>query len=124
LPYPNIVIEVAVSNESPEKLKDFAAKYFSAMTSVRVWIAVKVWLADKKFWVGWGERCPAGADCTIHSDMDWPPDHSEVATPVNIIYQIPINLVYGPGIQIPVGAPNTLDIDVERIRRVIAEVIL
>ena len=94
------------------------------MTSVRVWIAVKVWLADKKFWVGWGERDPAGTDCIIHSNMDWPPDHSKVAMPVNIIYQIPINLVYGPGIQIPAGAPNTLDIDVERIRKVIAEVIL
>ena len=56
--------------------------------------------------------------------MDWPPNHSEIATPVNTIYQIPIGFVYGPGIQIPAGAPNTLDIDVEQIRRVIARVIL
>jgi len=56
--------------------------------------------------------------------MDWPSDHSKVPMPVNIIYQIPINFVYGPGIQIPAAAPNTLDIDVEQIRRVIAEVIL
>lgn len=81
-----------MNHESPEKFKDFADKYFSAMTSVRVWIAVKAWLKGKKFWVGWGERSPAGTDCTIHSDMDSPPDHSKVETPVNIIYQIPINL--------------------------------
>lgn len=124
LPYPNIVIEVAVNHESLDVLKDFADKYFSAMTSVRVWIAVKVWLQGKKFWVGWGERCPGGTGCRIHSTMDWPPDHSKIATPVNTIYQIPIDLVYGPGIQIPTGAPNTLDIHVEHIRREIAEVIL
>ena len=94
------------------------------MTSVRVWIAVKIWLQGKKFWAGWGERRPGGIECRIHSNMDWPPNQSDVATPVNTIYQIPMGLVYGPGIQIPIGALNTLDIDVEQIRRVIARVIL
>src|SRR5437667_9514353 len=69
LPYPNIVVEVAVNHESPDKLIDYANKYFSALSSVRVWIAVKVCLAGKKFWVGWGERATTGIDATIHTTM-------------------------------------------------------
>jgi len=54
LRYPNIVIEVAINNESPDKLIDYANRYFSALSSVRIWIAVKVWLAEKEMlgWVG------------------------------------------------------------------------
>jgi hypothetical protein len=103
---------------------DFADKYFSAMTSVKVWIAAKVWPQDKKYWAGWGERRPEGTGYRIHSTTEWPPNHSDVATLVNTVYQIRVGLVYGPGIQIPGGAPKTIDIDVEHIRRVIVKVIL
>src|SRR5436190_4986028 len=117
--YPNIVVEVVVNNENPDKLKDCADQYFSALSSVRIWIAVKVWLEGKKFWVGWGERAPTGIDATIHTTMAWPPHHSHITVPVNTIYNIPMALIYGPGIPIPHNAPPTLDINVEEIRQVI-----
>jgi len=121
LPYPNIVIEVAVNNESPAKLMLYAHRYFSGMSSIRVWIGVKIWLKEKKFWVGWAELSPAGFDATMHSNMSWPPDNSSWETPVDIVYPIPIALVYGPGINIPENAPPTLDINAEEIRLQIME---
>lgn len=124
LPYPNIVVEVAVNTESLGKLIDYANRYFSALSSVRVWIAVKVWLAEKKFWVGWGERAPTGTGVTLHTAMAWPPQHLDIASPVNIIYNIPMALIYGTGIPIPPNAPPTLDINVEEIRQLIVEVLM
>jgi hypothetical protein len=87
LPYPNIVIEVAVNNESPEALLRYADKYFSILSSVRVWIGVKIFAVEKKFWVGWGERAPAGIGCTVHTTMAWPPQHWDISTPIDTIYK-------------------------------------
>src|SRR5277367_246925 len=124
LPYPSIVVEVAVNDETPAILRAFAQRYFSTITSIRLWVAVKIWLAGQRFWVGWGERRPAGRGCRIHASMDWPPNAWSLTTPVNVVYQIPMATVYGPGIQIPVNAPATLDISVEEIRQEIIGVIM
>jgi hypothetical protein len=124
LPYPNIVVEIAANNESPDKLIGYANKYFSALSSVRVWIAVKVWLVEKKFWVGWRERAHTGIGATIHTTMAWPPHHSDITIPVNTIYNIPVALIYGTSIPIPPNAPPILDINVEEIRQVIVEVLM
>jgi Putative restriction endonuclease len=51
LPCPSIVVEVAVNNESPSTLRDFAQKYFATGTSVRLWVAVEIWLSGFR-WVG------------------------------------------------------------------------
>src|SRR5271170_7977490 len=51
-PYPNIVVEVEVNHESPTKLMNDCQRYFTATTSVRLWIGVKYWRAGKSFWVG------------------------------------------------------------------------
>ena len=122
-PYPNIVVEVEVNNESPAQLINYANMYFSADTSVRLWIAVKVWLVGKKFWVGWGERASTGTGVTLHTAMAWPPEHLSIATPVDIIYNIPMTVIYGPGIPIPPNTPPTLEISVEEIRQRIVEFI-
>ena len=124
MPYPNIVVEVAVNNESPAVLQDFAQKYFSRNTSVRLWIAVKIWLGGKRYWVGWGERRPAGSGCRIHTSMGWPPNAERVTAATNLVYHIPMPLVYGPGIPVPANAPNSLHINVDGIRQEIAAVIL
>jgi hypothetical protein len=58
--------------EEPQKFLDDADRYFSPLTSTRVWIGVKVWLEGKKFWVGWGERHASGTGATIHTVMNWP----------------------------------------------------
>lgn len=123
LPYPNIVIEVAVNHESPQKLLDYADRYFSAMSSVRIWIGVKVWVAGENFWCGWGERASGGTGATIHTTMPWSSNHHSIHNPVNTIYQIPMNKIYGPGIQLPPNAPNTLDINVDDIRQEILDVL-
>jgi hypothetical protein len=56
--------------------------------------------------------------------MAWPPDHSDIATPVNTVYNIPMQLIYGPDIQIPPNAPPTLDINVEEIRALIVALLV
>ena len=124
LPFPSIVVEVAVNNESPTILQAFAQRYFAASTSVRLYVGVKIWLAEKRFWVGWGERRPNGTGCRLTSNMAWPPNAWSITNPVNLVYQIPIATVYGQGIPIPANAPATLDISVEEIRREIIEVIM
>jgi len=125
-PYPNVVVEVAVNNESPQKLMDDADRYFSPITSTRVWIGVKVWLKDKKFWVGWAERAANGVGATIHTTMQWPPNHHPWDTDVNTIYQIPMALIYGPGIPIPPMANSGafLHIDTDMIRQEIVECLM
>jgi len=44
-PYPNVVVEVAVNNEGPTKLRADCHRYFSNSTSVCVWVGIKVWVA-------------------------------------------------------------------------------
>jgi len=40
--FPNVVVEVAYKNESPERLvSDANIKYFTVDTSVQVWLGVK-----------------------------------------------------------------------------------
>ena len=56
--------------------------------------------------------------------MDWALNAWSITNPVNLVYQIPMATVYGPGIPIPANAPATLDISVEEIRQKIVEVIM
>lgn len=120
---PNVIVEVAVNNESPTKLQQDCHRYFTESTSVRLWIGIKVWLAGKKFWVGWADRAAAGNRGNVHTQMTFPPIHHSTHTPVNIVYHIPLITVYGPGIMLPPNSPQTLNIDCEEIRRIIVEFI-
>lgn len=121
VPYPNVVVEVAVNNEGPTQLKADCHRYFSSSTSVCVWIGIKVWVAGRKFWVGWAERAPSGNRATIHSNMRFPPHHHPVNTPTNLVYHIPMQTIYGNGIPTPPNSPATLDIDCDEIRSIIEE---
>jgi hypothetical protein len=120
-PYPNVVVEVAVNHESPNKSKEDCHRYFHNSTSIRVWIGIKVWVASRTYWVGWGERNATGNRAYIHSDMRFPPQHSSIENPVDIVYQIPMATVYGPAIATPPNSPLTLDIDCDAIRLIIEE---
>jgi hypothetical protein len=82
-----------------------------------------MWLKEEKFWVGWGERAPAGTNAIIHTTMSWPPHDSSINTAVNTVYHIPMSLIFGPGIPVPPNAPPTLDIDVDEIRLRIVKVL-
>jgi hypothetical protein len=120
-PYPNVVVEVAVNHEGPAKLRADCYRYFSNTTSVCIWIGIKVWVAGQKFWVGWADRAANGNRAMIHTNMRFPPHHYPVNTPVNLVYHIPMQTVYGNGIAIPSNSPATLDIDCDQIRDIIRE---
>jgi hypothetical protein len=79
-------------------------------------VGVKIWLADRKFWVGWGERAANGVGAVVHSQMLWVPNHASFLVPTNIVYQIPMQTAFGQGVPVPPGIAATLDIDVEMIR--------
>lgn len=117
VPYPNVVLEVAVNHEGPNQLLDDLERYFSAMTSIRLWIGVMYWKQRKKFWVGWADRKPGGVGAQLHTQFQWPPNHHDITKPTNIVYAIPMLTVFGPGIAIPPNLPPTLDIDTDVIRQ-------
>jgi hypothetical protein len=119
VPTASVVVEVAVNHEGPAKFMSDCQAYFAANTSTTVWIGVKVWLAGRKYWVGWAERSPTGVGAVIHTQMQWPPNHSTYIVPTNIVYQIPMVTVFGADVPIPAGVPATLDIDTDLIREVI-----
>jgi hypothetical protein len=120
-PYPNLVVEVAVMNEDPTQITDIMNRYFSAATSVNVWVGVKVWMAEKKFWAGWASRNAAGIGGVMHTQMAWPPDNSPLDTPVNVVYSIPTQIIYGPNIPLPPNSPPNILIDVDGIRNAILD---
>jgi hypothetical protein len=114
-PHPNIVVEVAVGNESPQEILDIMQRYFSATTSVQIWIGVKVWLAGHKFWVAWAHRNANGVGGTLVSLMQFPPNHASLSAPVNVTYLIPTSMIYGANVNLP---PN---FNVDHIRHKILD---
>ena len=67
VPYPDITIEIVVSDEIPTKLMSDSQRYFTAITSVRLWIGVNHWASSKKFSVGFAGRRPGGVGATVTS---------------------------------------------------------
>ena len=94
-------------------------RYFTATTSVRLWIGVKYCTARRKFWVGYAVRHPAGVGATVTSQFQFPPNHHDINVPTNIVYSVPMTTVFGPGITLPQGmAVNAvLRIDTDIIRQ-------
>jgi hypothetical protein len=123
-PYPNLVIEVAVNNESPNDLLADMQRYFRRQTSIRVWVGVEYWKRSRKFWVGWGERRPGGIGGRLHTEFDFPPNHHPINLPTNIIYRIPMRTIFGPQIPIPANLPANLLIDTDEIRSTIISEVL
>jgi hypothetical protein len=122
-PYPNLVVEVAVNNESPTRLLGDMQRYFRRETSVRIWIGVKYWTASGKFWCEWAGRRPVGLGGRLHTQMLWPPHHHDIDVATNIVYSIPMATIFGPQIPIPAALPAVLTIDTDVIRRtILAEV--
>jgi hypothetical protein len=68
-PYPNVVVEIAVNNEAPNKLINDAHRYFAANTSVQVWVGVKVWLQGREV-LGWMGRTGSQWSWGYHSHWD------------------------------------------------------
>ena len=71
----------------------------------------------RKIWMGWTERHSIGVGGILHTYMAVPPNHHSLDVPVNITYQIPMDAIYGPGIEQPDGLPV---INVDDIRLAIS----
>jgi hypothetical protein len=57
----------------------------------------------KKFWVGFAVRHPGGVGATVTSQFQIPPGHHDINGPTNIVYSMPMTMVFGPGIAFPQG---------------------
>jgi hypothetical protein len=53
--------------------------------------------------------------------MSSPPNHLSIDNPVNLVYNILMTTVYGPGVPIPASNAGTLDIDTDAVRRIILQ---
>jgi len=90
-------------------------KYFSKGTSIRAWIGVKYWRDGQKVWWCWADKRPRRVGGRLHTAMQWPPNHSSIHQPTNIIYSIPITTVLGLQNSIPASFAMTLDINTDDI---------
>jgi hypothetical protein len=103
-PYPTMVIEVAVGNESWRKLKDDArTKAFSRMTSIQVYVGVKVF--KNTFRAIWGKRRAVGHGIHIEGQTD----KLRLDTISNIIFRIPKDLIFW-GVPLPLPLTPTPDL--------------
>jgi hypothetical protein len=126
---PQIVLEVAVSNESMITLSqvDFA-KYFSPGTVTRVWIGVKVFKSRAavpvhRWWMGYAVRCRVGEVFLDQGDMNVEsmplvnPNES-IHQPTGRVFHLDVGEIIYPCAP-PLTYPATLDIDLEEIRQLI-----
>lgn len=135
---PGLVFEVAVSNETmPTLTQRDLDRYFAAGTGTRLWLAVKVFLDDRnnppthRWWAGWAarNRGPNGNflnSATIHPEsMAIVTNHNALlsaATNPPMIFHLDVAILLDP-MPIPIGYPNTLDINMEEIRRVASAIL-
>ena len=117
MPYPNIVVEIAVNNESAMKLRNNFQRYFIATISVCLWIGIKYSTASKKFWVGFVVRYPDGVEATITSQFQLPSNHHDINISMNIVYSMPMMTVFGLEIPFLQGIADNavLRIDIDMI---------
>lgn len=104
------------NHESLGKSILYTDQYFSALSSVRVWAEVKVWLKGKNSGL-------VGIGATIRTSMSWPQVDSGSNNAMSTVYQTPMPLIHGPGIPISPNTPPTLYIDVDELRLRILEVL-
>jgi hypothetical protein len=132
---PQLVLEVAVSNESMSHLTQVdLVRYFAPGTGTRAWMGIKVF-KDKqnvppihRWSAGWAARDQANGQFLDRASLDAesmpivPTNNIAVSILTNIIFHIDVNLLLSP-MPRPVGYPPTLDIDLEIIRQTIISVI-
>jgi hypothetical protein len=116
-----VVVEVAVNNEGPTKFLYDCEAYFSAKTlATTVWIGVKSMACRAQVLGGLGGTFTNGSRlyCPLSNAMT---PQCTYTVPTNIVYRIPMAVVFGAGVPIPAGVAATLDIDTDLIRDVILD---
>lgn len=126
---PQLVLEVAVANESMPRLTQIdLPRYFAAGTGTRAWIGIKIFKDDRntppvhRWWCGWATRDYLNGQflnsATMHRESMpiLTNNNAPISTPTNITFHIDVDLLLHP-MPRPQGYPATLDIDMERVRR-------
>ena len=63
--------------------------------------------------MGWADRSPTGVGTVIHTEMQWSVNSTTYAVSTNIVYQIPMAMVYGDSDPFPVGVVAMLHFDTD-----------
>ena len=132
---PQLVLEVAVSNESiPCLIQVDLARYFAPGTGTRAWVGIKVFGDNRnvppvhRWWAGWATRDQVNGQFLDQASLDAesmpivPIHNIAISIPTNIIFHIDVNLLISP-MPRPVGYPPTLDIDLEIVRQIIVSLL-
>jgi hypothetical protein len=127
--FPNLVVEVAYQNETPERLLSYAnQKYFTAATSVQAWLGIKILHdnvpARRQFWGIGGVRSLFGVGM-VHRETTIDANGNEVcldveAGPVAGQFTIPSRHIYYPH-NVPQNVTANLIIPFEMIRLAIQQ---
>jgi hypothetical protein len=117
--YPTLVFEFAYRHEGWQRLKDEAReRAFSAMTSIRVFVGIKIYTASYQAF--WARRSPTGVGMNIvESTVKLP-----VEDPTDIVFTIPAVEVFwgcGPNYQLPPLPSPNLVLSLEHFRLRIVE---
>ncbi len=125
--YPTMVFEVAVTNESRDRLlEDADAKYFGVETSVQIWVGLKIRLSrvanGETFWFGWGRRKIKGFGLKLEEETEddqgfscYLPVHTQANAPLVGQVSIPSRLMFNP-LPPPAGIGATFVIPFESVR--------
>ena len=112
--YPNFVVEVGKDHETyPELLRDCETKHFSPLTSVQVWLGIKVYPSRRMKVVfklrdtvrGHGYDPAAGAE-TPNIDLRNPTTYEFIIPKARIFFAVPPAMV--PATQFALPGPNAL----------------
>lgn len=131
--YPSFVVEVAYKNETMERLlSDASEKYFTAVTSVRAWLGIKINDSTKPrlrtFWAARGVRAAHGIGMVIRdtttdangNDTVLPVDLPANRAPLLGQFSIPSAHIYHPHI-VPPAVSQFIIIPFEEVRFAIKE---
>ena len=103
-PYPTMVVEIAVENESWRRLKDDArTKAFSRLTSIQVFVGVKVY--KNTFRAIWGKRRAVGHGMHIQQQTE----KLDLHAVSNVMFTIAKSLVFW-GLPLPLPPTPTPDL--------------
>ena len=130
---PQLVFEVAVSNESmPTLTITDLRRYFGAGTGTRAWIGIKVLknptTGVHRWWAGWARRMMVNGVFVNQPDMSNESMpivenyNCQINIPVNIVFHIDIVTLISP-CQPPANYPQFINLDLERVRQRIVETI-
>jgi hypothetical protein len=118
------VFEVTVSHEGRERLlQDAESKYFNSITSISVWMGVKIDQspAGITFWAGWGRRRQIGHGLYLVQQTEDADGLStflpvDSPTPLQGKLSVPSDIIFHP-LPVPFTAPQTFTVPFEEIRQ-------